>query len=74
MTRTFPGVPWCRYADDGLVHCRTGQEAQVITDALKAGLAECHLEMHPDKTQIICDLSHPAECQNYFAAAGYGFT
>jgi len=22
----------------------------------------------------ICDLSHPAECQNYFAAAGYGFT
>jgi hypothetical protein len=22
-------------------------------DALKAGLAECHLEMHPDKTQLI---------------------
>jgi retron-type reverse transcriptase len=23
MNRTFPGVPWCRYADDGLIHCET---------------------------------------------------
>jgi hypothetical protein len=22
----------------------------------------------------ICDLFEPAECQNYFAAAGYGFS
>jgi RNA-directed DNA polymerase len=53
MTRTFPGVPWCRYADDGLVHCRTEQEAQAILDALKARLAACYLEMHPDKTRIV---------------------
>ena len=23
MTRTHPHLPWCRYADDGVVHCRT---------------------------------------------------
>jgi RNA-directed DNA polymerase len=53
MARTYPGVPWCRYADDGLVHCRTEQEAQAIKAALKVRLAECGLQMHPDKTQIV---------------------
>lgn len=53
MTRTYPGVPWCRYADDGLVHCRTEQEAQAIMAALSARLAECGLQMHPEKTQIV---------------------
>ena len=28
MRRTHPDLPWCRYADDGLVHCRTEQEAE----------------------------------------------
>lgn len=53
MARTFPGVPWCRYADDGLVHCRTEQEAQAIMAALNARFAECGLQMHPDKTKIV---------------------
>jgi RNA-directed DNA polymerase len=53
MTRSFPGVPWCRYADDGLVHCKTEQEALTIMAALQARFAECGLEMHPDKTQIV---------------------
>ena len=53
MQRTFPGVPWCRYADDGLVHCKTEAEALTVKAALKERLAECGLEMHPDKTQIV---------------------
>jgi RNA-directed DNA polymerase len=53
MTRTFPSAPWCRYTDDGLVHCRTEQEAQAIKTALSVRLAECHLELHPTKTQIV---------------------
>ena len=52
MTRTFPGVPWCRYADDGLAHCKTETEALAIKAALQARLAECGLEMHPEKTHI----------------------
>ena len=53
MARTFPGVPWCRYADDGLVHCKTEAEAQAIKAALAARLQQCGLEMHPGKTQIV---------------------
>jgi RNA-directed DNA polymerase len=53
MTRTFPGIPWCRYADDGLGHCKTEQEAHAIQAALRARLAECGLALHPDKTQIV---------------------
>lgn len=53
LARTFPGVPWCRYADDGLVHCKTETEARTIMAALKERLAECGLEMHPDKTHIV---------------------
>jgi len=53
MDRAFPGVPWCRYADDGLVHCKTEQEALAIRAALEARLAECGLTLHPEKTKIV---------------------
>jgi len=53
MGRTCPHAPWCRYADDGLVHCKTELEAQDIKAALAKRLAECGLEMHPDKTRIV---------------------
>ena len=53
MTRTHPGLPWCRYADDGLVHCRSEQEAEALKAELQARLGECGLEMHPTKTKIV---------------------
>ena len=53
MARTYPDLPWCRYADDGLVHCRNELEAQAVKAALQARLAECRLEMHPTKTKIV---------------------
>ena len=53
MKRTHPDLPWCRYADDGLVHCRTEQEAEALKAELRARLAECHLELHPTKTKIV---------------------
>ena len=49
----YPDLPWCRYADDGLVHCRNEQEAQAVKATLQARLAECRLEMHPTKTKIV---------------------
>ena len=51
--RTHPGLPWCRYADDGLMHCRSEQEAEAIKASLEARLAECGLEIHPTKTRIV---------------------
>jgi len=53
MRRTHPDLPWCRYADDGLVHCHSEQEAEAIKAALQARLAECGLEIHPTKTRIV---------------------
>jgi len=53
MTRNYPKAPWCRYADDGLVHCESVKEAQAIRVALEARFAECGLEMHPTKTKIV---------------------
>jgi RNA-directed DNA polymerase len=53
MARTHPDLPWCRYADDGLVHCRSEQEAQALKADLQARLAECRLELHPTKTKIV---------------------
>ena len=53
MKRTHPDLPWCRYADDGLVHCRTEKEAEALKAELQTRLAECQLEMHPIKTRIV---------------------
>ena len=53
MTRNYPHTPWCRYADDGLVHCRTEQEAQQLLAVLTQRFAECRLEIHPTKTKIV---------------------
>jgi RNA-directed DNA polymerase len=53
MARTHPDLPWCRYADDGLVHCRSEQEAQTLKAKLQARLAECRLELHATKTKIV---------------------
>jgi group II intron reverse transcriptase/maturase len=53
MTRTHPDLPWCRYADDGLVHCRTEREAGALKAELQARLSECLLELHPTKTKIV---------------------
>jgi hypothetical protein len=53
MARAYPDLPWCRYADDGLVHCRSEKEALAVKSALQARLAECHLELHPTKTKVV---------------------
>jgi RNA-directed DNA polymerase len=53
MKRTHPDLPWCRYADDGLVHCRSEQEAQALKGELHARLEACGLELHPTKTKIV---------------------
>ena len=53
MKQQHSESPWCRYADDGLVHCKSLQQAQEILCELKQRFAECELELHPDKTKIV---------------------
>ncbi len=53
MKRNYPELPFCRYADDGVVHCRTETEAINLRKALEARFRQCKLEIHPDKTRIV---------------------
>ncbi len=76
MNRKHPSNPWCRYADDGLVHCRTEQEAQKILSELKQRFEACGLELHPEKTKIVyCkDKKRKREYPNTkFDFLGYSF-
>ena len=76
MTRTYPDLPWCRYADDGLVHCQSEQEAIALKADLQARLAECRLELHPTKTKVVyCkDGKRRGTYSNVkFDFLGYGF-
>lgn len=53
MRREFPENPICRYADDGLVHCHSREEAERIFAALTQRLNACGLEIHPVKSRIV---------------------
>jgi len=53
MEKHYPMLPWCRYADDGLVHCQTEEQAQQMLEVLKKRFEECGLELHPTKTKIV---------------------
>jgi RNA-directed DNA polymerase len=52
MRRSYPSIPFERYADDVVCHCRTQREAETLKAALEARFGECHLRLHPQKTQV----------------------
>lgn len=69
-------VRFCRYADDGVVHCRSEVQAQLVLRKLKARLRECGLELHPEKTRIVyCqDVNRTARYPSVkFTFLGYTF-
>jgi RNA-directed DNA polymerase len=76
MARSFPGCPFERYADDGVVHCRSAAEAQTVLAALSERMAEVGLTLHPDKTRIVyckdADRTGSAERER-FDFLGYTF-
>lgn len=53
MQKHYPDIPFERYADDGICHCKTLAQAQQLRAALEARFAECHLELHPQKTRVV---------------------
>ena len=53
VSKKYPLIPWCRYADDGLAHCKTKYEAQQLLADVAKRFTDCNLELHPDKTKII---------------------
>lgn len=76
MGRSYYTIPWCRYADDAIVHCKTEQQAQQLLADLKLRYEECGLELHPTKTKIVyCkDRKRKKEYPNTeFNFLGYNF-
>ncbi len=53
MERDFPGIPFARYADDAVCHCKSEAQAELLKRALSNKMAEVGLELHPEKTKIV---------------------
>jgi RNA-directed DNA polymerase len=53
MARKNPSIPFERYADDAIVHCRTKKEAESLREAIILRMAECGLELNLQKTRIV---------------------
>jgi RNA-directed DNA polymerase len=52
LDRGFSGVPFERYADDIICHCRSEREALKLRQVLDQRFAECGLVLHPEKTKV----------------------
>ena len=50
---TFLHIPFERYADDVICHCKSAEEAQALWSALADRFAACKLVLHPEKTKIV---------------------
>lgn len=53
LTRNMRSVRICRYADDGVIHCKSEEQAKLVMRKVKARLRECGLEMHPEKSRLV---------------------
>lgn len=53
MRRTFPRVPFERYADDVVIHCASLEQAKLVLEAVRGRLKGCKLELHPEKAKIV---------------------
>jgi RNA-directed DNA polymerase len=76
LGREFPAVPFERYADDAILHCKTEAQAQVVLDAIVERLAQVGLELNLDKTRIVyCKDSNRGGLHEHerFTFLGYTF-
>ena len=76
MQREFSRVPFERYADDVLVHCRSRRQAEAVLKAIRGRFEQCGLELHPTKTKIVyCkDDDRPGDHEHIkFDFLGYTF-
>jgi RNA-directed DNA polymerase len=53
MRRHHANIPFERYADDLLAHCRSYEEAKQVLKSIRERLKVCGLELHPEKTKIV---------------------
>ena len=55
----YPSIPFERYADDIICHCRTLRQAEYLKDVISKRMAACKLNLNEEKTRIVyCKDSH----------------
>jgi RNA-directed DNA polymerase len=75
MLINFPHLPFERYADDTICHCRTKQEAETMKTIIMNRLAACKLKLNEEKTRIVyCKDSNRKECHEAIAFDFLGYT
>jgi RNA-directed DNA polymerase len=76
LVREFSDVPFERYADDEILHCKTEAQARTVRGAIIERLAEVGLELNLDKTRVVyCkDSNRPGSYEHEaFDFLGYTF-
>lgn len=53
MKRNHSNIPFERYADDVIIHCKTEKQAELVKNMIERRLRKCKLELHPGKTKIV---------------------
>lgn len=53
LEKNYPTIPFERYADDSVCHCRTEKQAQFLKSVLTNRFEECGLKLNEDKTTIV---------------------
>lgn len=53
VSDNLSGVPFCRYADDGVLHCKSEAQAKLVMEKIRERFLKCGLELHPEKTRIV---------------------
>jgi len=53
MAEQFPHIPFERYADDIVVHCKSKAQSLFIRQKIEERLKTCKLTAHPEKTKIV---------------------
>ena len=53
MEREYPTIPFERYADDSVCHCKTQTQVKELKERLSKRMVEVGLELHPEKTKIV---------------------
>ena len=53
VAQNHPHIPFERYADDAICHCKSAEEARALWRALADRFVGCKLVLHPEKTKIV---------------------
>ena len=53
MERDYPHIPFERFADDSICHCKSKEEAEELVRAVKERMEACKLSLNETKTKIV---------------------